>query len=312
MIVKNEAAVLPRALSSVRGLCDRFSIVVDTDTSDDTVEVIRYETAPYMRGAIHMRPWPPGGFGEARTEALALARLEGTDWILMLDADDVIERTGDTSSLDLSVSAYELDVEDAGVTYTRIALTNAARDWRYVGVRHEAPEGPGPVARLAALRYRRIGGPGAERGTDKYKRDALALADYLAEHPDDARTAFYLAQSYRDAGQLGQALAVYDRRAAMQGWDEESFVARVEAAKLRAQLGCSRAEVIACYLAAWEYRPTRAEPLVYLARYLDADHPALAEIFRTRALRIRKPDDRLFVDLSCYASDGPDPWLGTR
>lgn len=42
------------------------------------------------------------------------------------------------------------------------------------------------------------------------------------------RYLFYLAQSWRDAGEPDKAIAAYIRRAAMGGWEEEVFYARYQ------------------------------------------------------------------------------------
>ena len=54
---------------------DRFSIVVDSSSTDDTAEVIRQTLADSTPDsvAIHSRPFHEHGFGPARNEALALA-----------------------------------------------------------------------------------------------------------------------------------------------------------------------------------------------------------------------------------------------
>src|SRR5690606_23280649 len=71
----------------------------------------------------------------------------------------------------------------------------------------------------------------------KYLRDAELLEEDLRQHPDNARSQFYLAQSYRDAGQLEKALAAYAKRAGMQGWAEERFMAQLEVGRLSVRLG---------------------------------------------------------------------------
>jgi hypothetical protein len=60
--------------------------------------------------------------------------------------------------------------------------------------------------------------------------------------------------------------------------------------------------VLSAYLAAFERRPTRAEPLCGLARYCrEHEHWELARLFATRAMQIPRPDDVLFVDENTYA-----------
>ena len=80
---------------------------------------------------------------------------------------------------------------------------------------------------------------------------------------------------------------------------------QVQASVLRDALSAHRLEnvmLVSAFLAAWENRPTRAEPLCALARYLrEHSRFALAQLFAARAVYIPKPDDVLFVDDSVYS-----------
>lgn len=80
MIVKNEAAHLPRCLESVREVADDL-VVVDTGSSDATREVARRFGA-----RVFELPWPDD-FSAARNVSLAHAT---GDWILAIDADESI------------------------------------------------------------------------------------------------------------------------------------------------------------------------------------------------------------------------------
>ncbi|MEM9137860.1 MAG: glycosyltransferase [Cyanobacteria bacterium P01_F01_bin.42] len=80
MIVKNEAARLPDCLKSVQGWVDEM-VIVDTGSSDNTVEIARSFGA-----AVHHFAWTDD-FAEARN--YSLQKVE-SDWVLVLDADEVM------------------------------------------------------------------------------------------------------------------------------------------------------------------------------------------------------------------------------
>ena len=299
MIVKDEAKVVARCLESVRRFVSHW-VVVDTGSSDGTQAVVQ-RTMAGIPGELHERPW--NGFAESRNEAIALARGKG-DYVLVVDADDVIVADPRFELPALEHDLYMLRVEDADRVYERAHLFRSDRELRYVGVVHEVLTAPVPreAARLAGIVYRRLGG--GARGSDgqRYRKDAALLEAALRDDPADARSAFYLAQSWRDAGELEKALAAYEARAAMGGWVEEVWCSLFEAARLVERLGKDDDAVIEAYLRAHELRPQRAEAVFALARYLrKRERPALAHVFATAAVVIHRPADTLFVDESVYA-----------
>lgn len=80
MIVKNEADQLPRCLESVRSLADEI-VIVDTGSTDQTVAI-----AQSLGAQVYAFAWI-GDFSAARNESLTHATC---DWILVLDADEVL------------------------------------------------------------------------------------------------------------------------------------------------------------------------------------------------------------------------------
>ena len=80
MIVRNEAERLERCLASVRGFVDEM-VLLDTGSSDATIAI-----AERCGAVVHQLPWP-GDFAPARNRALQHVR---GDWVLVLDADEVL------------------------------------------------------------------------------------------------------------------------------------------------------------------------------------------------------------------------------
>ena len=80
MIVKNEEKHLVRCLRSVRDVVDEM-IIVDTGSTDKTKDI-----AKIFGAKLYDYPWT-GDFAAARNESLKYAT---GDWILILDADEVI------------------------------------------------------------------------------------------------------------------------------------------------------------------------------------------------------------------------------
>jgi glycosyltransferase involved in cell wall biosynthesis len=218
MIVKDEAHVIRRCLESVRPFIDAW-VVVDTGSCDGTQELVRAALAD-LPGELVERPWVD--FAHNRNQALELARPRA-DYLLFIDADETLEAGEGFAMPGLEADAYDLEVHYGGLAYTRRQLVRAALPWRFVGVLHEHLEcgAAGPARLLAGLRTvpRHTGARARDR--DTYRRDAEILARALEAEPDNGRYAFYLAQSWRDAGEPEKAVAAYRRRIAMGGWPDE-------------------------------------------------------------------------------------------
>ena len=299
MIVKDEAPVIERCLASVRPWVDHW-VIVDTGSTDGTQQRIR-EFMKEIPGTLHERPWRDFAFN--RNQALDLARAEG-DHIFFIDADETLEVPQGFSWPQLGNEGYRLQCESAGWTYFRNALVSTALPWRWEGVLHEyltcsEPHHwvnmPGPVIRVSHDGAR-------ARSADTYQRDIEVLERALRDEPGNTRYRFYLAQSFRDAGQLEKSREHYLARAGMGGWDEECWFAAFQVAVIDERLGAEPSVVREGYLSAYQLRPTRAEPLCALARYHRLRKEfALAHLYAQHAAAIPMPADSLFVDAQVYA-----------
>lgn len=302
MIVKNEAPVIERCLASVRPFIDSW-VIVDTGSTDGTQSLVRRVLAD-LPGELFERSWR--NFGENRSEALALARGRA-DYVLIIDADEVLIPAPNFRMPELEADEYlTLHVPgESATTFWLPQLVRAALPWSYRGVLHEAIhlDQPHRTEKLPGLTCK--GFFDGARNADpkaKYQADARLLEAALEQDPDNSRYVFYLGQSHRDAGNVDAALAAYQRRTQMGGWDEEIWYSLYQLGCLLEKKGGDFAAAQSAYLRAYQFRPTRAEPLFELARHHRIEKNwALAHLFATQAFRIPLPkDDILFVDQSVY------------
>lgn len=304
MIVKNEAAIIERCLRSVRPLVSTW-VIVDTGSTDGTQDIVRRFFAG-MPGELHERPWK--SFGDNRSEAMQLARGKA-DYTLVMDADDELSIPPGWQLPPLDRDAYHLLLTRGGHSMYRAQLFRSALPWRYEGVLHEYPTCDQEVrqARMPGLRILMHPDSARSSDPDKYQKDARVLEEALAREPDNARYAFYLAQSYRDAGLHEQAIAAYRKRAAMEGFAEEVWYSLFQVGQIGEKAGRPADEVIAAYLTAFDNRPSRAEAPCALARYcrMQGRH-ASAYVFARAAAEIPRPKDRLFLDEVVYAARALD------
>lgn len=300
MIVRDEAHVISRCLNSVKQHIDCYAIV-DTGSSDGTQNIIR-ECLKDIPGEVIDRPWID--FSTNRNQALDLARNLSQDkdaFILTIDADDVLGNPGRVFSEwrkeKNKKNCYELRIQYSGLSYWRPHLFRATAFYRYEGVLHEALM-PYTHAENGQLDVPYIVMGGGARSAleekEKFKRDVATLTEALKKEPNHARYQFYLAQSYRDAGEPEKARLAYEKRVTMGGWPEEVWYSLYQIARITGKSDD--------FLAAYEVRPSRAEPLVEVAltERLEGRF-ATAYIFAHAAMLMPKPkEDMLFVDDATY------------
>lgn len=302
MIVKNEAAVIARCLASVRPAIGAWAIV-DTGSTDATRTIIR-DAMRDRPGELIEREWVD--FATNRNQALDLARKHG-DYALILDADEVLEIAPVVEPDRLTAAGYFVRqcLDGTEFEFHSAKLLRLDQPWRWEGVVHEVPM-LDPLPTLPVIEGLRVrsypdGARSRRPASEKYRDDTRVLEAALAREPDNRRYRFYHAQSLRDSGDIDAALDAYRLRADLGGWIEEVAYSRFQVAALLEQRRAQPSDVIDAYLAAWECRPTRAEPLCELARYLRlSGRHALAHLYAERAAAMPEPDDRLFVDLSVY------------
>lgn len=327
MIVKNEADVIERCLRSVAPHLTGYCIV-DTGSADGTQDIIRRTMEELsVPGVVHDRPWRE--FDGSRSEAIDLAREQcaGEGWIMLIDADEVLYAEG---SLEINESLFGhygwvTRCLVGCVQWARPLLLRANKPWFYEMPRHEglycrefAPLSDMPLDNVKVLSSH-DGARAKESARVRFARDAHVLEKWLLDHPGHTRAAYYIAQSYKDAGGadpwdkalLQKAIMWYQRRAQMPGgFDQETFSAMYQAALWMSACDYPWERVQNQLLQAYAFRPSRAEPLQHLAyHYRTNGKYALGAIFARAAAEIPMPSDAFHdVDRDVYAYKAKDEW----
>lgn len=267
MIVKNEAEVICRCLDSVKDVIDTW-VIVDTGSTDGTQEIIK-KHLKNIPGVLYERPWK--NWGETRSEAYELAKGRG-DYILFMDADDVLKFNGEAKLPTLTEDVYFMWRGDDAFSYIKQQLVKGNLDWRWVGVTHEYLDISQPYtsALLEDVRYISISDGASSHDPKKFWKNVDLLLDGLKKEPNNTRYTFYLAESYFDAKERAKALEWYQKRVAMGGYEvEEIFWSKFRIAYILQFLGLSDEIVIEAYKDAITYRPHRGEPYYYLVELLN-------------------------------------------
>jgi glycosyltransferase involved in cell wall biosynthesis len=288
MIVKNEAANLPRLAVTLKDQID-FWTIVDTGSTDGTMDVAR-DVFTFAPGQILETQWE--GFGPARNVALRAAKPH-TEWVMWVDADETLVGQINT---DVAPGCNCIDSMEHFMNL-RYWMPRLVRGdgWQYKGRAHEYLDHAAPMRVQGQGFYFDHHADGGSRG-GKFDRDLPLLQMDWDEQPT-GRTAFYIARTYADFGRTHQAITWWKTRLSFPGWDEETFYARYSLGKCLLEVGAYD-EGCGNLWASWGMVTQRAEPLVALAEHYRLNNQwALAFLAGTQAYEHYNPRyPGLFMD----------------
>ncbi len=299
MIVKNESARILRMLDSVRPHIACFAIL-DTGSTDGTQEIIKEWAALYnIAGDIAQGKFED--FAQARNDALSLAR-KRTDWdyLLLVDADmELVVKTDDWlyGVLAESHDMYQLA---GALHYQNRRLLSRFSTATYLTPTHEFLNAPtGGCIPMEKAHF--VDHADGSNRKDKFERDIKIFKKALkrGDKPVD-RIYYYMAQSYRDAGKPAEACKWYQRRIDLGGWAEEVWSAHYSLAACQRELG-NIGEFLRHSVAAYNFRPSRAESLYDVAKYFrEKGENAASLLFSDPGMKIPLSTDALFVNDYVY------------
>jgi tetratricopeptide (TPR) repeat protein len=214
MIVKDEEEMLPKCLAAVAPAVDQI-VIVDTGSSDRTVEI-----AKEFGATVIEQPWT-GSFSEARNTSFEAAT---TDWILYLDADEILVAddvkrlralTGRIwrEAFYLVLTSFTGEIGDgAAVTNSAMRVFRNRPHYRFEGRLHEQIAQHIPTyatgrIEQASVRVDHYGYLGAVRDAkEKSRRNLELLKAQQAESAPSAFLHFNLGTEYAAIGDYGSAL----------------------------------------------------------------------------------------------------------
>jgi glycosyltransferase involved in cell wall biosynthesis len=212
LIVRDEAAVLERCLSSIQGVVDEI-IVVDTGSRDESIAI-----AKRFGARVEELAWT-GDFAQARNAALDLTDAE---WILYIDADEhlaPVERAEVEALLaDAPEASFRLLLQPhvGSTPYREYRLWRHDPRVRFEGVIHEkvvpaiqrvAEEDGRPIG-VCDLLLVHDGYEGDQ--THKHRRNMPLLRRQLANEPDNLFNLHHLARTLTGLGEAAEAREVLE------------------------------------------------------------------------------------------------------
>lgn len=215
MIVKNEAATLPRTLTSVKGVVDEM-VVLDTGSGDRTREI-----AQEFGARVYRFEWCDD-FAAARNECLKYAT---GDWILVLDADEVLVpqivpqiKQGIKSDRPLLINLIRQEVGASQSPYSLVSrLFRNRPDIRFSRPYHAMVDDSvaeilqrEPEWKIAALPDVAIWHSGYHKDAiatkSKFQKAQAAMERYIAYYPSDAYACSKLGALYVESGQVQRGI----------------------------------------------------------------------------------------------------------
>jgi tetratricopeptide (TPR) repeat protein len=219
-IVKNEEATLSRTLDSVKGVVDEI-VVVDTGSRDRTREIARESGA-----RVYDFEWCDD-FAAARNESLKHAQ---GDWILVLDADEVlvpeivpqIQQAIKSDRL-LLINLIRQEIGASQSPYSLVSRLFRNRP----GIRFSRPYHAmvddsvaeilqrEPEWKIASLPDVAIWHSGYHKDAiatkSKFQKAQAAMERYIAYYPNDAYACSKLGALYVESGQIGRGINLLTR-----------------------------------------------------------------------------------------------------
>ena len=312
MIVNNEAHCIERCLDSVKPIIDCV-IINDNGSTDGTQDKIHAWGQKNDIDTITLNdPWV--SFDVNRSLVLkSIYALQDIDYVLMIDADEVLvfeagynpEKIKESLVCDL----YDIESRLGGTSYLRPQLSSNKRKFKYSGVVHEfivAEEEVRSRGTVKGLFNMPIQDSARNKDPDKFLKDAQALEKAFNETTDPflkSRYCFYTGQCYKDAGRNALAIAWYLRRVDLGWWDEEKYMALLNAGRLQKGFPdvYSKDACIVTFCKAIEYSKNRAEALCEIMILLrEMGCWSSAYYFGVQALQKTKIDSALFLEHWIY------------
>lgn len=310
MIVKNEEKVISRCLTCLEKLADEI-VIVDTGSTDRTKELAQSFSKVKLFDSEKFNKdmdYSCFEFGVARNESIK--KCTG-DWVMWFDADDVLDDSSISAIKKLienndskSVYTFTLQAPCSVFEHTRLFRNGCGVLFDETHACHEYIDGkglPGHTIREIVIHHKPV-----ERSVNASDRNlAILEKDFYKRGRKDARTLFYLANSYREKSKYVDAIGFYDKYLAISGWAEERFFTRYFKAQCLHKIGKVEESIAECYRAMAE--DTRfAEPFCLLGDILSGKGANKRAILCYKmALEIPFPKSaKLFVNPIIYDTQG--------
>lgn len=309
IMIKNEALVIEQTLQPLADGGITAFVVLDTGSTDKTIEVVKefFRKNNITQGHIIEQPFV--NFSVSRNYALECAEqiFPDSGYLFMIDAEWYVE--GVEKLIEFCKEQYPTNHDSLSIkmycdtmAWYNQRIFKTSHHIRFHGSVHEhaqvnlSPKIPDPAAIKWAPST-----AGLERSQQRWHRDLKLLLKDHQHDPNNARTLFYLAQTYAALQDWQNACLYYHKRCELHVWPEEDYIARYRLAKLYEYLN-NWDIALEYYLQAYHQRPSRIEPLIAIAQhYWNIQEFEICYILAKQACCIPYPiNDVLFIEKQRY------------
>lgn len=332
MMVKNEEKTILKSLNSCKSVVQSVKIY-DTGSTDKTLDILEQFKHDNPEIDVQVIQGEFVDFAESRNVLLDFVDLDPTiQFALLLDSNDEFQghddfikfveiekdKTPENTQYYCSGYLFRQKWYSGGSmdTYYNVRFIRVRHEWRYKSPVHEyisSPKEGGISIRVEnpniVLFQDRT--QDCESSFKRFSRDKDILLREHLKNPDDARTCFYLAQTYASLGMQNDAYYYYKLRLDMGGYEEEIYHSYQRLGEIASNLKMDSSVSINWWMKALEHTK-RAEPAVKIANhylYNNVKH-YLAAAYTTMAVQMDYPVycnlfiNKLDYDYTRYHLDG--------
>lgn len=273
LMIKNESKIIERCIGNSIDYVDAVNIL-DTGSTDNTVEVCKaYLTASGKPFRISVHPFKTFGYSRSISFDESQKLCDELNWdkektyVMVVDADMVLKPSPAFKDFRMTQNGYRMIQEGHGgeLKYYNVRFMKCSYPWKCIGATHEYWEGePSDSIPYEVCYIDDIGDGGCK--SDKNERDIRLLSEEVREQPNNGRAHFYLAQSYKDGGQMEKAIPLFKRRIEIGGWYEEVWYSYYMLGKCYDMLH-DEANMEYWLNKGFEYCSGRSENIYYMAKY---------------------------------------------
>jgi len=333
MMVKNEEQTILKSINSCKSVIHSVKIY-DTGSTDKTLELVEQFKTENPNIDVQVIQGEFVDFATSRNVLLDFVDLDyNIQFALLLDSNDELHgcedfkafveheknKTRETEKYYCSGYLFRQKWFSGGSvdTYYNVRFIRVRHEWRYKSPVHEYISSPqeggismrvdNPNIILYQDRTR-----DCESSFKRFERDQDILLREHLKNPDDARTVFYLAQTYGSLGKQDEAYYYYKLRLEMGSFEEEIYHSYLRLGEIASNLKMDSTVFIGWWMKALEHT-IRAEPAVNIADYylFKCQHKQyMAAAFTTIAVQMGDPVhctlfvNRLHYDYTRYHLDG--------